>query len=197
MKGKTASEGTSVPPKRPPEVPKGFAGVAAAAAMNIRRQTLVEIMNNCTATVLQQGLRFPGFALEPQRVEAVWRAVDGLMHRSKWQSRSGIWEKSNSERRGKREERREKRDGSVPEGRDGREKGRALGETREERKEKREDPCRNNEQLYCNRVCTFPGRAAAREERREKREERREKRKERREKREEITKKAARDPQID
>ena len=35
------------------------------------------------------------------------------------------------------------------------------------------------------------------EERREKREERREKRKERREKREEITKKAARDPQID
>ena len=36
-----------------------------------------------------------------------------------------------------------------------------------------------------------------REERREKREERREKRKERREKREEITKKAARDPQID
>ena len=60
MKGKTASEGTSVPPKRPPEVPKGFAGVAAAAAMNIRRQTLVEIMNNCTATVLQQGLHFPG-----------------------------------------------------------------------------------------------------------------------------------------
>ena len=115
------------------------------------------------------------------------------MHRSKWQSPSGIWEKSNSERRGKREERREKRDGSVPEGRDGREKGRALGETREERKEKREDPCRNNEQLNCNRVCTFPGRAAAKEERREKREERREKREERRE----ITKKAARDPQID
>ena len=79
------------------------------------------------------------------------------MHRSKWQSRSGIWEKSNSERRGKREERREKRDGSVPEGRDGREKGRALGETREERKEKREDPCRNNEQLHCNKVYTFPG----------------------------------------
>ena len=49
----------------------------------------------------------------------------------------------------------------------------------------------------CNKVCTFPGRAAAREERREKREERREKREERREKREEITKKAARDPQID
>ena len=94
------------------------------------------------------------------------------------------------QQREKREKRREKRDGSVPEGRDGREKGRALGETREERKEKREDPCRNNEQLYCNRVCTFPGRAAAREERREKR-------KERREKREEITKKAARDPQID
>ena len=43
----------------------------------------------------------------PPRVEAVWRAVDGLMHKSKWQSRSGIWEKSNSERRGKREERRE------------------------------------------------------------------------------------------
>ena len=63
----------------------------------------------------------------PPRVEAVWRAVDGLMHRSKWQSRSGIWEKSNSERRGKREERREKRDGSVPEGRDGGEKGRPLG----------------------------------------------------------------------
>ena len=55
----------------------------------------------------------------PPRVEAVWRAVDGLMHRSKWQSPSGIWEKSNSERRGKREERREKRDGSVPEGRNG------------------------------------------------------------------------------
>ena len=34
------------PSKRPPEVPKGFAGVAAAAAMN-----------NCTATVLQQGLQ--------------------------------------------------------------------------------------------------------------------------------------------
>ena len=91
-------------------------------------------MNNCTATVLQQGLHFPGFGREPQRVEAVWRAVDGLMHRSKWQSPSGIWEKSNSERRGKREERREKRDGSVPEGRDGGEKGRTLGETREERK---------------------------------------------------------------
>merc|ERR1711965_649215 len=106
---------------------------------------------------------------EPPRVEAVWRAAHGMMHRSEWQSRSGIWEKSNSERRGKREERREKRDGSVPEGRDGREKGRALGETREERKEKREDPCRNNGQLYCNRVCTFPGRAAAREESREKR----------------------------
>ena len=159
------------------------------------------------------------------------------MHRSKWQSRSGIWEKSNSERRGKREERREKRDGSVPEGRDGREKGRALGETREERKEKREDPCRNNEQLNCNRVCTFPGRAAAKEATREKREERRKmvrsqkggmvekkvgprerrgksgkrsekgrplggkreesRQKNRREKREEITKKAARDPQID
>ena len=43
----------------------------------------------------------------PPRVEAVWRAVDGLMHRSKWHSRSEIWEKSNSERRGKREERRE------------------------------------------------------------------------------------------
>ena len=67
------------------------------------------------------------------------------MHRSKWQSRSGIWEKSNSERRGKREERREKRDGSVPEGRDGREKGRALGETREERKEKREERDNHNQ----------------------------------------------------
>ena len=43
----------------------------------------------------------------PPRVEAVWRAVDGLMHRSKWHSRSGIWDKTNSERRGKREERRE------------------------------------------------------------------------------------------
>ena len=81
----------------------------------------------------------------PPRVEAVWRAVDGLMHRSKWQSRSWIWEKSNSERRGKREERREKRDGSVPEGRDGREKGRALGETREERKEKREERDNHNQ----------------------------------------------------
>ena len=118
-------------------------------------------------------------AREPQRVEAVWRAVDGLMHRSKWQSRSGIWEKSNSERRGKREERREKRDGSVPEGRDGREKGRALGETREERKEKREDPCRNNEQLNCN--CTATGFALSRvEQQREKREERREKRSQKR-----------------
>ena len=66
--------------------------------------------------------------------EAVWRAVDGLMHRSKWQSRSGIWEKSNSERRGKREERREKRDGSVTEKRDGRDKGQALRNTREEQK---------------------------------------------------------------
>ena len=93
----------------------------------------------------------------PPRVEAVWRAEDCLMHRSERQSRRGIWEKSNSERRGKREERREKRDGLVPEGRDSREKGQALGETREERKEKQEDPCRNNEQLYCNRVCTFPG----------------------------------------
>ena len=81
----------------------------------------------------------------PPRVEAVWRAVDGLMHRSKWQSPSGIWEKSNSERRGKREERREKRDGSVPEGRDGREKGRALGERREERKEKREERDKQNQ----------------------------------------------------
>ena len=105
----------------------------------------------------------------PPRVEAVWRAVDGLMHRSTWQSRSGIWEKSNSERRGKREERREKRDGSVPEGRDGREKGRALGETREERKEKREDPCRNNEQLQ--QGLHFPGSSSS--ERSEKREERR------------------------
>ena len=79
-----------------------------------------------------------------------------------------------------------------------------------ERKERREEPCSNNEQLNCN--CTATGfalsrveqqrekreeRREKREERREKREERREKRKERREKREEITKKAARDPQID
>ena len=39
----------------------------------------------------------------------------------------------------------------------------------------------SKQQLHCNKVCTFPGL----------------KRKERREKREEITKKAARDPQID
>ena len=45
-------------------------------------------------------------------------------------------------------------------------------------------------------ACELPLRPAIKE-RREKREERREKRKERREKREEITKKAARDPQID
>ena len=49
------------------------------------------------------------------------------------------------ERRGKREERREKRDGSVPEGRDGGEKGRALGETRGERKEKREEKDNHNQ----------------------------------------------------
>ena len=66
------------------------------------------------------------------RVEAAWRSLDGMMRRSKWQSRRRIWERSNSERRGKREARREQRDGAVPEGRDGREKGRALGETKEE-----------------------------------------------------------------
>ena len=105
----------------------------------------------CFLVIIMLFLLFNRFAhsagpgREPQRVEAVWRAVDGLMHRSKWQSRSGIWEKSNSERRGKREERREKRDGSVPEGRDGREKGRALGETREERKEKREERDNHNQ----------------------------------------------------
>ena len=38
-----------------------------------------------------------------------------------------------------KEKRREMRDGSVPEGRDGREKSPALGDTREERKEKREE----------------------------------------------------------
>ena len=45
----------------------------------------------------------------PPRVEAVWRAVDGLMHRSKWQSRSGIWERATAREEGKekREERRE------------------------------------------------------------------------------------------
>ena len=69
----------------------------------------------------------------------------------------------------KREERREKRDGSVPEGQDGREKGWALGETREERKKKREDPCRNNEQLQ--QGLHFPGSSSS--ERSEKREERR------------------------
>ena len=132
------------------------------------------------------------------RDEAVWLAVDGMMHRSKWQSRSGIWEKSNSERRGKREERREKRDGSVPEGRDGREKGRALGETREERKEKREDPCNGKATTatVLQQGLHFPGsssseRRAKREERREKREERREKIEERREKRETMMTKLA------
>ena len=49
------------------------------------------------------------------------------------------------QQREKREKRREKRDGSVPEGRDGREKGRALGETREERKEKREERDNHNQ----------------------------------------------------
>ena len=38
-----------------------------------------------------------------------------------------------------KEKRRGMRDGSVPEGRDGREKSPALGDTREERKEKREE----------------------------------------------------------
>ena len=38
-----------------------------------------------------------------------------------------------------KEKRRRMSDGSVPEGRDGREKSPALGDTREERKEKREE----------------------------------------------------------
>ena len=38
--------------------------------------------------------------------EAVWRAIDSLMHRSKWQSRSGIEEKGFRKRRGKINERR-------------------------------------------------------------------------------------------
>ena len=89
------------------------------------------------------------------------------------------WDLGKEQQREKREKRREKRDGSVPEGRDGREKGRALGETREERKEKREYPCRNNEQLNCN--CTATGFALSRgEQQREKREERREKRSQKR-----------------
>ena len=61
---------------------------------------------------------------------------------------------------------------------DDKEKREERREKREERREKREERSNN-----CNRVCTFPGRAAATEARREKREE--------------ITKKAARDPQID
>ena len=44
-------------------------------------------------------------------------------------------------------------------------KSRALGETREERKEKREDPCRNNEQLNCNCTATGFARGPGREER--------------------------------
>ena len=85
-----------------------------------------------------------------------------------------------------KEKRRRMSDGSVPEGRDGREKSPALGDTREERKEKREDgdhhnqderaeegnsiPRREeeraqiieriNEQLHCN--CTATGLAFSR-----------------------------------
>ena len=55
------------------------------------------------------------------------------------------WDLGKEQQREKREKRREKRDGSVPEGRDGREKGRALGETREERKEKREERDNHNQ----------------------------------------------------
>ena len=51
------------------------------------------------------------------------------------------------------------------------------------RREKREERREKREQLYSNRVSTFPGLSAEIEVKREKREE--------------ITKKAARDPQID
>ena len=44
--------------------------------------------------------------------EAVWRAYEDLKHRYKRLSRRGIWEKNNSDRRWKREERKEKRQGS-------------------------------------------------------------------------------------
>ena len=89
----------------------------------------------------------------PQRVEAVGSGFDGLMQSSKWQVRRTIREMSSSERRGKRAERREKREerdkhdqdervegrnGSVPEWRDGTEKGRPLRGKREESREKRE-----------------------------------------------------------
>ena len=104
-------------------------------------------------------------------------------------SEKGVPGGKREESREKREEKREKRENrrkldplhfyKVLEGRDGREKGRALGETREERKEKREDPCRNNEQLNCN--CTATGFALSRvEQQREKREETREKRSQKR-----------------
>ena len=107
-------------------------------------------------------------------------------------------ETTTTRRREKREERREKRE-------ERREKREEKREKREERREKRSQKrlpeipkltdsrvCwplgrleskqkQSKQRLHCNRVCTFPGL----------------KRKERREKREEITKKAARDPQID
>ena len=44
-----------------------------------------------------------------------------------------------------KEKRRRMSDGSVPEGRDGREKSPALGDTREERKEKREERDNHNQ----------------------------------------------------
>ena len=101
-------------------------------------------------------------------------------------------ETTTTRRREKREERREKRE-------ERREKREEEREKREERREKRSQKrlpeipklidsrvCwplgrLESKQSNCNKVCTFPGL----------------KRKERREKREEITKKAARDPQID
>ena len=49
-----------------------------------------------------------------------------MMHRSKWKSRSRIWEKSHRKRSRKREETREKRDGAFLEGRDGGQKGQAF-----------------------------------------------------------------------
>ena len=83
-------------------------------------------------------------------------------------------EEQTQERRARRAERKNCKLDSlhfyrVADGRDGREKGRALGETRQDRKEKREDPCKNNEQLNCN--CTATGFALSRvEQQREKRE---------------------------
>ena len=71
------------------------------------------------------------------------------------------------ERRGKREERREKRANGrqldslhfyrVPEGRDGAEKGRALGEMTEERKEQREERDNyNQDEKAAERNTSFP-----------------------------------------